>query len=173
MSKILLHTCCGPCTTYVNKWLQENNFTVTGFFYNPNIFPAEEYNKRREFMQRYADLVDLNVIYESHDQNSQAGQCVGCYQHRLSKTAQRAKELSSDCFSTTLLISPYQKIDLIKEVGEEVGKRYNIAFFYKDFRDGYRESRQMSKDMSLYRQKYCGCSAPSNLREEVCDAKVS
>lgn len=173
MSKILLHTCCGPCTTYVNKWLSENDFEATGFFYNPNIFPQDEYLKRKENMQIYAQRLGLDVIYAPNDQRTLPGECVDCYRIRLSKTAEQAKQLGYDCFSTTLLISPYQKINLIKEVGEEVSLRYNIAFFYQDFRAGYSESRKMSRGMNLYMQKYCGCAVETIAKPEVVYAQAS
>ncbi len=166
--KILLHSCCAPCTTYVNKWLVENNFEVKALFYNPNIRPQQEYERRLLTMEYYATAVGLKVIYphtrllgvgvyEKNDVETEPEKCENCYRVRLGRTAKFAKDLGYDCFSTTLLISPYQKQDLLKQVGERVGLEFGIEFFYRDFRAGYRESRQMAKEMKLYRQKYCGC----------------
>ncbi|MEA3492840.1 MAG: epoxyqueuosine reductase QueH [Candidatus Margulisiibacteriota bacterium] len=158
MSKVLLHTCCGPCTAYTNKWLVENNFKVTGYFYNPNIFPAEEYERRKLAMGQYAAAVGFEAVYEANDLRTEPGSCKNCYQVRLEKTARFAKESGSDYFSTTLLISPYQKHELLKQMGEEIGKKAGIEFFYHDFRTGFREGQQMAREMKLYRQKYCGCA---------------
>ncbi|NQT30137.1 MAG: epoxyqueuosine reductase QueH [Candidatus Saganbacteria bacterium] len=159
MPKILLHSCCGPCTTYVFKHLSDNGFAIKGFFYNPNIRPLDEYEKRLLTMEYYASIVGLKVIYESLDDEARPdiSACRDCYNSRLKKTAQLAKDLGFDCFCTTLLISPYQKHDLLKEIGEKAGKEAGIKFYYHDFRQGYRESRQMAAAMKLYMQKYCGC----------------
>ena len=108
-------------------------------------------------MEQYARMVDLKVIYQPNEAVTIPGDCEGCYRVRLSKTAEMAKELDFDGFTTTLLISPYQKHDLLKQVGEEIALEIGKAFYYQDFRIGYRESRQMARDMKLYMQKYCGC----------------
>ncbi len=173
MRKILLHACCGPCTTYVNKWLSENNFEVQGFFYNPNIQPQEEYERRHLAMEFYALKVGLKVIYEPNDLQTKTGDCENCYRIRLKKTAQFAKEEGFDCFSTTLLISPYQKHDLLKQIGEQVGREIGIEFFYHDFREGYRESRKMARELKLYMQKYCGCGVDLKPKKEGAYAKTN
>lgn len=187
MSKVLLHICCGPCATYVNKRLQEKGFKTEGYFYNPNIRPKEEYAKREDTLKKYAEQTGLKVTYEPKLRGSfletetpashaAAGwfslrfpnkpeDCENCYRIRLGKTAECAKELDFDCFTTTLLISPYQKHDLLKGVAEEVSKDLGIEFFYEDFRKGYSESRKMAKELNLYRQKYCGCKPRE---EELC-----
>jgi predicted adenine nucleotide alpha hydrolase (AANH) superfamily ATPase len=173
LSKILLHTCCGPCTTYVNKWLSEHNFEVTGYFYNPNIFPPEEYERRLQAMVQYAAAVEFEVMYELNDRRTDPGNCENCYRVRLEKTARFAKEQDFDCFSTTLLISPYQKHDVLKKIGKEIDDEIGIEFFYNDFRSGYRESREMSKTFKLYRQKYCGCGFDQIAKKEVVYAKIN
>jgi predicted adenine nucleotide alpha hydrolase (AANH) superfamily ATPase len=106
----------------VNKWLGENDFEVQGFFYNPNIFPQEEYERRYLAMEFYALKTGLKVHYEPNHIRTKADDCENCYRVRLKRTAQFAKEEGFDCFSTTLLISPYQKHDLLKQVGEEVAQ---------------------------------------------------
>ena len=153
----MLHNCCAPCTTFIYKWLNENDFEIKGLFYNPNIKPPEEYEKRLMTMKRYAEAVGLKVIYQPNDIMAESGNCESCYRIRLRRTAGLAKDGGYDYFSTTLLISPYQKHDLLKEIGEEVGSEIGIDFYYQDFRVGYQESRQMAKEMNLYRQRYCGC----------------
>ncbi|MFH1542060.1 MAG: epoxyqueuosine reductase QueH [bacterium] len=157
MRKILLHTCCAPCTTYPNKWLVENGFEVTGYFYNPNIKPEEEYAKRLATMRAYADQSGFRFLFEPNDVEHVSGRCSDCYEMRLLKTAQKAKELGYDCFSTTLLISPYQNHELVREIAQKVRVVCDIDFFYQDFRIGYRESRSMSRELNLFMQKYCGC----------------
>ncbi|MFH1826553.1 MAG: epoxyqueuosine reductase QueH [bacterium] len=157
LSKILLHTCCGPCTTYVNQWLSENSFEVTGFFYNPNIRPQQEYARRRSTMESYAGQVGLKVLFEQNDVETEPGLCELCYVGRLRKTAERARELGFECFSTTLLISPYQKHELLKNLGEKIAVETGVKFFYHDFRPGFRAGQQAAREMKLYRQKYCGC----------------
>jgi len=164
MTKILLHACCGPCATYPFEFLRGQDYEVTGFFYNPNIFPIDEYSKRKEAMGKFADQVGLSVIYQDNDVQiepgppaGEAGNCEECYKVRLRKCAKTAKEKGFDCFSTTLLISPYQKHELLKETGEKIALEENINFLYHDFRVGFQKSRELSRLMDLYRQKYCGC----------------
>lgn len=167
MRKILVHSCCAPCTTYVYKTLKEEGFEIKGLFFNPNIRPQEEYERRHLTMENYAMRVGLKVIYEPNDFKTEPGNCENCYRVRLTKTAQIAKELNFDCFTTTLLISPYQKHDLFRQIGEEIGQGFGVKFYYKDFRVGYRESIKMSKEMKLYRQKYCGCGVELGVKESV------
>ena len=172
MSKILLHACCAPCTTFTNKWLTLHGFEVSGFFYNPNIRPPEEYDKRLKTMEQYAAAVGLKVLYEPNDVQTEMDNCENCCRVRLRKTAQLAKELGCDFFSTTLLISPYQDHELLKTVGEQVSAELGVAFFYHDFREGFRESQQVARELKLYRQKYCGCGADLLTREEKAYAQA-
>jgi len=162
LPKILLHTCCGPCTIYAHQKLTSDGFEVNGFFYNPNIRPRVEYERRKQTMDQYAKAVGLPVLYAPNDQKTEPGACENCYRIRLNKTAQKAKELGFNCFSTTLLISPYQKHDLLKQIGTEIGQKYGINFYYEDFRVGFRPGQQLAREMKLYRQKYCGCEVPSD-----------
>ena len=133
MKKILLHSCCGPCTTYVNQWLRENDFQVTSLFYNPNIRPEEEYQKRLAAMQQYAAAVGLKVIYSTPKETEtfsracrqaglrfpiEIGDCQKCYEVRLTKTAEIAKELGISSFTSTLLVSPYQKHETLKKIAK-------------------------------------------------------
>ena len=137
--------------------MSENNFAVTGFFYNPNVQPQDEYEKRLGTMKEYANQVELQVVYDPNDVTTEAKNCQQCYRIRLTKTALLAKQQGFDCFSTTLLISPYQKHDLLKEMGEKIGDEIGVEFYYNDFRVGFRESQKMARELGLYRQKYCGC----------------
>lgn len=166
MPRILLHTCCAPCTTYVNQWLKDNDFEVKGLFYNPNLRPQAEYERRLLTLEYYSTSVGLKVINEPNDQAITPGDCSSCYRLRLQRTARMAKALGQDLFSTTLLISPYQQHDLIKRIGEELGEEAGVPFFYRDFRIGYNQSQLMAKELKLYRQKYCGCGAEPTVAKE-------
>ena len=165
MSKILLHTCCAPCTTYINEWLKGSGFLTAGFFYNQNIYPAAEYELRKRCMEYYSAISNLDVTYVEEDSPPLAGNCEHCYETRLRKTAQFAKHNGFELFTTTLLISPYQKHDMIKELGTRISEELGIGFLYHDFREGYYKSRELSTRYILYRQKYCGCSASHKERE--------
>jgi predicted adenine nucleotide alpha hydrolase (AANH) superfamily ATPase len=164
--RILLHICCGPCATYPVKALREAGHDLEGFFFNPNIHPYKEFSRRLETLQEYAAKVDLAVHIDSRyllEQFLQAalvdldGRCSMCYEIRLRAAARFAKENGFDAFSTTLLVSPYQKHDVICQVAEQIAKEEGLPFHYTDFRPGFREGVEISKEMELYRQPYCGC----------------
>ncbi|MFA5408303.1 MAG: epoxyqueuosine reductase QueH, partial [Bacilli bacterium] len=123
--KLLMHMCCAPCSTYPVKFFNEGSIDVTGFFYNPNIHPLDEYQRRLETVEEYAKKVSINVIYEKDYMEDKwltykgNDRCTMCYSLRLDKTACYASEHGYDAFSTSLLVSPYQKHDLIKALGEK------------------------------------------------------
>lgn len=170
--KLLMHMCCAPCSTYPLKILKDKKIDVTGLFYNPNIHPLEEYQMRLNTVLEYSKLVDLNVIYVDgymedtwlNYTGDNLSRCTMCYSIRLDKVASYAKKNGYDAFTTSLLVSPYQKHDLIKELGEKFSKKYDIAFYYEDFRPGFREGQAIAKELGLYRQKYCGCIISYNER---------
>lgn len=164
--RVLLHICCGPCATYPVPWLKEQGYEVMGYFYNPNIHPFTEHEKRKEALQVYAELAGIKVIYEEgYDPVTyfqqvtyrESQRCRFCYQIRLERTAQIARKGKFDFFTSTLLVSKYQKHELIKEIGEEMGDKYGVPFLYQDFREGFYETVTRSRAMELYRQQYCGC----------------
>ncbi len=164
--KILLHTCCGPCTIYPVRMLREKNMDIRGFFYPHNIHPYTEAIKRRETLDAYANQIDLPMIFqEGYDLEAflrkivfrESERCRICYHERLTSTALIAKRGKFDCFSTTLLYSKFQKHDLIRSIGEAAGKSSGVPFYYEDFRKGWREGIEESKKMGMYRQQYCGC----------------
>lgn len=166
MAKILLHTCCGPCTIYPLKALREEGFQVHGLFFNPNIHPYREYLRRRDTLLEYAKIVEFPVEvstdypYQEFLQNAAGREdtrCNYCYSVRLAKTAQRAKELGFDFFTSTLLVSPFQQHELIAEIGAKIGDKEEIPFLYRDFRPGYKSAVGRAKQLQLYRQPYCGC----------------
>lgn len=165
--KVLLHICCGPCSTYPLKALgQEEGHEIRGYFYNPNIHPYTEFQKRLETLQSYAEKLQLPLIvddnYELDEFLRQAAfregeRCRSCYASRLRRVAQVAKKGNFQAFTTTLLVSPFQKHEMIKEIGTAIGEELNIPFLYRDFRLGYKEGVEISKAEEMYRQQYCGC----------------
>lgn len=173
--KILLHSCCAPCSSHVITFLT-NFFDITILYYNPNISPIEEYNKRKEEQIKLIkeiktdgkiDIIDCdydNDIYENkikgYEECPERGaRCTICFNLRLEKTAKVAKDKNYDYFCSTLTVSPYKNAPLINQIGEELSKKYNIKWLYSDFKkaDGYKHSIELSKKYNLYRQDYCGC----------------
>ena len=164
--KILLHICCAPCAIYPVQELRTNGMDVTGFFYNHNIHPYQEYRRRLDTVRKYSELVELEVIYRDEYRLEEflanvaakpEQRCLYCYASRLETVAAAAVELGFEAFSTSLLYSRYQKHDAIREMGERIGAKYGIPFHYSDFRRGWQEGITLSRKMELYRQQYCGC----------------
>jgi predicted adenine nucleotide alpha hydrolase (AANH) superfamily ATPase len=166
--RLLLHICCGPCSTYTIKRLREQGFDVTGFWYNPNIHPFTEHERRRECIQDYARAVGLAMIeWEEYEMpayfRAVAGhetfgeRCALCYRLRLERTAQVAQQNSFDAFSTTLLISPYQQQALIHGIGDELAGERGLQFYFENLRRGWSERGHMAREHQLYQQQYCGC----------------
>ncbi|MFC1848100.1 epoxyqueuosine reductase QueH [Chloroflexota bacterium] len=166
MASILLHSCCGPCSTYVTQSLRDQGLGVSAFWYNPNVHPFSEHQRRLEAIQALAEATGLPLIVdEGYDMlkyfravvGRESDRCPDCYRLRLSRTAEIASQRGFDAFTTTLLISPYQNHELIREVGEEFGREWGVEFHYEDFRPGFHESHRISRELGLYHQGYCGC----------------
>jgi hypothetical protein len=166
MATLLIHTCCAPCATYTIEHWRKQRLEVTSLWYNPNIHPYQEHQRRLETLEAFAQTVELPLIKEPGYQmvdylravvDREAQRCAQCFRLRLSRTAQRARELGMDAFTTSLLISPYQNHDLLRQVGERVAREQKIRFLYQDLRPGYPRSRALSRELGLYRQQYCGC----------------
>lgn len=164
--RILLHCCCGPCASYSVEALRQAGHQVYGYFYNPNIHPYQEYQRRLESWQKLEELIDLPVVatgaYDYQEWLRQSVyreqvRCRLCYQIRLEQTAKIAKHGKFEAFSTSLLISPFQQHEAIKQVGEALAAQHDIPFLYMDFRPGFKRSVELSKQFELYRQQYCGC----------------
>jgi epoxyqueuosine reductase len=164
--KLLMHICCGPCTIYPLKVLRLQGHEVEGVFYNPNIHPYQEYQRRLETLNDYASKVFVHIIspagYPLEEFLRQVAfkedeRCQYCLQDRLRHTAELALSNKYDGFTTTLLYSKYQKHDLIRELGEHLGKQLGVDFYYQDFRTGWNEGVKISKELNMYRQPYCGC----------------
>ncbi len=164
--KVLLHICCANCAIYPIKAMREDSLEVMGFFYRHNIHPYTECERRQEALEAYAEQIDLKVIYqEGYDLEEfirnvafrEAERCNYCYHDRLRSTALIAKRGKFDYFSSTLLYSKHQKHELIRTMGDSIGKSVGVPFLYHDYREGWKEGIECSKQMGLYRQHYCGC----------------
>lgn len=173
--KILLHSCCAPCSSQVITLLTEY-FDITILYYNPNIYPKDEYIKRKEEQiklineienKNKIDIIDCdyeNNIYENtikglENEPEGGKRCQQCFILRLEKTAQIAKKLNYNYFSTTLTVSPHKNSTIINNIGYELEKKYNIKWLPSDYKkeEGYKKSIELSKKYNLYRQDYCGC----------------
>jgi predicted adenine nucleotide alpha hydrolase (AANH) superfamily ATPase len=164
--KLLMHICCSNCAIYPVRSIQTRGIEIEGLWFNPNIHPYTEYRSRLESVIRLQNLwgldIEYNDVYGLKDflknvVNNEENRCEYCYSVRLEKTAARAAEKKCDAFTTSLLVSPYQKIDMIKKIGTRMQERYSVEFYFEDFRPGFNEGRRIAKDLDLYRQKYCGC----------------
>lgn len=170
---LLLHSCCGPCSTAVLKRLTDR-FDISIYFYNPNIYPESEFYKRAETQKdviaKMGGSIELIVgsyeedkYFESvkglEDLGEGSLRCKNCYEFRLREAARYAKAHNFDYFTTTLSVSPYKNATWINEIGRELEEEVGIKFLYADFKkkEGYKESIVLSKKYNLYRQDYCGC----------------
>jgi predicted adenine nucleotide alpha hydrolase (AANH) superfamily ATPase len=164
--KLLMHICCANCYLYPFQTLFSKGIDVKGLWFNPNIHPYTEYQMRLDALHKLQNLWDLDIEYI--DQyglkefiravvDKEDDRCSICYSMRLEETARTAKRMGLDGFTTTLFVSPYQKFDMIVHLGEEMGKRYSVPFYIEDFREGWKTGVSLSKELGLYRQKYCGC----------------
>lgn len=171
--KLLLHICCAPCLEYPFQALQKDKIDFAGYFYNPNIQPGWEYKRRKRTLQESAeaksirihfsdpseDLIQLNTLTFENKWKSflPDERCKECYRIRLDQTARFAAQNGYDSFSSTLMGSIYQNHALLNEIGENISKKYQIKFYNRDFRDGFRIGQNLAKEKGLYRQKFCGC----------------
>lgn len=173
--KLLLHSCCAPCSSYVLEYLSPY-FEIFDFYYNPNIGPKTEYEARSRELERLIKEMPLpgkvhflEGVYEpekyyelvkGYEQCPERGErCSICFKMRLAKSAQMAKELSCDYFATTLTISPLKDEKVLNEIGMQMGEKYGVTYLPSDFKKkgGYQRSIVLSKEYDLYRQSFCGC----------------
>ena len=172
---LLIHSCCAPCSSYVLEYLS-GFFDITVFYYNPNISPAEEFEKRAKEQCRLIEEMlpdsgiktviadyDANEFFETVKglENEPEGgkRCKKCFALRLEKTAELAKKQNFDFFTTTLTISPHKNAQILNETGKEAALKYGVNYLFSDFKkkNGYRRSCELSEQYGLYRQNYCGC----------------
>lgn len=183
--KILLHSCCAPCSTAVIERLADE-FEITILYYNPNIYPEEEYVKRKNEEVRYVGILKekgisidmLDCDYESEKfyeaarglENEREGgaRCAVCFKLRLEETAKRAKSLGFDIFGTTLTVSPHKNAEVINAIGLSLSKKYEIEYLESNFKkqNGYKRSVEISKENGIYRQAYCGCEFALKIQQE-------
>lgn len=176
MKSLLLHVCCGPCSLMPIIHLRDEGFAVTAYFFNPNIHPQDEYLLRREAMRQAAVQLDVPVIWEPEAEENalhavdpaawvealqadraEGARCRHCYRARLEPTARVARERGFDAFTSSLLYSRYQRHEAIVEAAETAAVHAGAAFLYRDFRPWWQDGIRLSKEMGLYRQKWCGC----------------
>lgn len=183
--KLLLHSCCAPCSSYVLEYLSQY-FEITVFYYNPNIYPESEYTKRIWEQQKLIDELpakhpisfmagpyDKERFYEmasglEHVKEGGA-RCMKCYELRLREAAKIAKNAGFDYFTTTLSISPLKKAERLNEIGQRLGEEYEVEYLLSDFKkkNGYKRSIELSKIYGLYRQDYCGCEFSMENRDKM------
>ena len=166
-NEVLMHTCCAPCSVSCIEMLREEKYEPVLFWYNPNIHPYTEYQKRLDSLWEYS--MDIGVELIVKDEYKIKGfieeaikdienRCVEvCYKIRLEETAKAAKELGYKKFTTTLLVSPYQDTEMLIKIGRELAKKYKLEFVVLDFKSRFREGQSKAKELGLYMQKYCGC----------------
>ncbi len=171
--RLLLHSCCGPCSSYVIEYLAKH-FDITVYFFNPNIHPAEEYERRKatqiELIEKLGGAVLADADYEPQEffeavrglEGEREGglRCEKCFELRLSATAREAKRGGFDYFCTTLTVSPHKNAELINAISERLADEYGVKALPSDFkkREGYKRSIELSAKYGLYRQDYCGCT---------------
>ena len=165
--KLLLHTCCAPCSVYCIDSLREEGIEPTVYWFNPNIHPYTEYKARKETLEKYTKDINIRAIFEDNYGLKEfcknviddlENRCVNyCYLVRLEQTAKYAKENGYDAFTTTLFVSPYQNHEAMKEIGEMLAKKYGVKFLHRDFSVGFRQGQAKARELGLYMQKYCGC----------------
>jgi hypothetical protein len=188
--KILFHICCSNCTLYPFKLLRDEGHDFTGFWYNPNIQPHDEYQSRLASLKKLSDEWHIDIFYDEQYRPEEflemfksfytsgtppippsPERCLSCYMLRLEKAAAKARDEGFEAFSTTLLISPYQDFEQITATGRELAEKYNLYFYLKDFRPYFRNAMSLARELGLYRQKYCGCLFSKQERENAIKAE--
>lgn len=186
---LLLHSCCAPCSSYVLEYLSDY-FKITVFYFNPNIYPPEEFFYRRSEQERFISMLPVkNPIafvgaeYESErfysavkglEHIREGGErCFACYRMRLEETARVARDMGMDFFTTTLSISPMKNAAKLNEIGRELSEEYKVPYLFSDFKKkgGYLRSTELSREYGIYRQNYCGCIFSQREAEERRKAK--
>lgn len=164
--KLLMHICCSNCSVLPLEHFLAAGTDIKGLWFNPNIHPFTEYAERMMSVERLQKIWNLDVEYiDEYDLDSflsavvgrGPGRCEACYTMRLERTAHTARSMGLKGFTTSLLASPYQKFDMIIQIGREMGRRYGLDFHAEDLRRGWALSRDIVREFGLYRQKYCGC----------------
>lgn len=184
--RLLIHICCAPDALYVLSLLQKE-YAVTGYFYNPNIHPRQEYELRLSEARKVAAILKVKLIEDIYDDQrwfkmtqkyrdepEKGKRCDICYAIRLEKAAQKAAEFGFDIFTTVMSLSPLKKADVLNRLGRMFSRRYSIDFLAADFKkkDGFHKSVELSRSHSLYRQDYCGCLFSKKQRQKRAKEKL-
>ena len=182
VGEVLLHICCGPCAEWPIASLKQEGFSLTAYFYNPNIHPLFEHRRRLNGAKTVCSVQDVPffsddsceperwIAMSEKRSPEEEGRCAMCYRIRMDRVAAEAKARGIPMFTTSLLVSPYQSHEKLIEVCEEAALRYDVKFLYRDFRPGFREGQKMAREHGVYRQKYCGCILSleeSDFREKI------
>lgn len=181
---LLLHSCCAPCSSYVLEYLS-NFFDITVYYYNPNIYPEQEFVRRVEEQKKFIGNFKAknpisfiegeyqkerfyNISKGLEDENEGGERCTRCYELRLRETAIKAKEGKFDYFTTTLSISPHKNAQRLNSIGKTLEEEYGVKYLYSDFKkkEGFKRSIELSNIYGLYRQNYCGCVFSRNESEK-------
>lgn len=181
---LLLHSCCAPCSSFVIECLSRH-FRITVFYYNPNLYPDEEYKKREaeqiRFLTEFPAEYPVDFLRGAFEKDrfleAAAGlegepeggmRCMRCYRLRLAETAKAAKQMQADYFTTTLSVSPHKNAEKLNEIGEALAAEYGISYLVSDFKkkNGCRRSVELSGEYGLYRQDYCGCIFSMHKRQK-------
>ncbi len=172
VNKILIHACCAICSAHPIQELKNSGYEVVVYFYNPNIFPESEYSKRLEAQRILCQNLQVELVEEEYLPEDffeyvkgyescpeKGDRCKLCFRLRLEKTAQKAKELGINNFTTSIVISPHKKFDLLSEIGKDIASGVGLNYLAIDFKkkDGFLKTNKIANDLGLYRQNYCGC----------------
>jgi len=171
-NSVVIHTCCAICSGYPISYLKDMGYQVCAYFYNPNIYPEEEYVKRLEAERKLCKFYDVDLIEADYqpdeyynfvkgleNEPEKGLRCDKCFELRLLKTAEYAKEIGADCFTTSIVISPHKSFQKLSKIGDEISKKVGINYLSIDFKkkDGFLKTNRISRELNLYRQNYCGC----------------
>ena len=166
MEKTLMHTCCAPCSVSCIQQLRREGIEPVSFWFNPNIHPYMEYKARRDTLMGYAPSIGMElIVQEAYGLRKFCravaedieGRCVKCYEMRLFAAADYAAQNGFDSFTSSLFISPYQNLELLKQVAERAADTFHVRFQYRDFRPLFRQGQERARELGFYIQKYCGC----------------
>ncbi len=164
--RVLMHICCAPCAEFPVMLMRDEGYKIDALYYNPNIHPLAEWQKRLDNVKKYAEMKNLQVFidesfmedkWRKHPSNIKQQHCAMCYFMRMDFAAKFAAERNYSAFTTSLLVSPYQNHEKLHESARRAAKRYNVRYLECDFRDGFRLGQEMAREDGLYCQKYCGC----------------
>lgn len=178
-NKIVLHACCGICSGYPVSYLKDMGYDVVVYFYNPNIYPEAEYEKRLEAQKKICEHFQVKLVIDMYepekyfeyvkgleDEPERGLRCDKCFEMRLKKTAEYAKSINAESFTTSLVISPHKNFAKISKKGEQIAENYGLKYLAIDFKkkDGFLKTNKISKELEIYRQNYCGCKFSKNGR---------